>query len=555
MSKRIIGLDIGTSAVRLAEIEDGATPTLKAFGQVALPPTAVVDGEIIEAPAVSEAIARLWSQLNIKKGAKVRVSVANPRLIVRPVELPAMNEEDLLGALRFGIADLIPMPIEEAVYDFRILEEIVSPSGEPQVRVLLAAAHRSSVEGILETVRAAGVHVSAIDPAPLALVRALDSHEHRSQLLVSIGAGITMVVVDDSGMPRFVRTVPLGGRSVDSSLAATLNVDQATAERMRIDGSVGMAGASAEDLALGRLIDTVRSSLEYHLSQPGAAVPSEVVVTGGMSRDHRLMDQLAATLGLPVRVGHPREHLKVADLGFSADDLDDVDAVLSVPLGLALGGLSSGRTINLGRDFIVEPITGARKGFLAAAAAALILVGGMGYLSYARTGDYDSADRDAKAVEDSNTTLNADIARLQPTQQLGTEISTRMTALTPILTGDLAWARVLEDLRASIPANVWIKSFTGTSTTAAATPDATSAETAALGSVSFEAGSFVFLDVRDWMRKIEVAPSLKDVWIGSITKGDSTTGTAQTQFSSTADLEDGAESCRLDAVDDPKKCP
>lgn len=563
MSKRIIGLDIGSSAVRLAEIEDGTTPVLRAFGQIALPPTAVIDGEIVESPAVSEAIARLWSQMNIRKGARVRVSVANPRLIVRTVELPAMDEADLLGALRFGIADFIPMPIEEAVYDFRVLEHIQAENGDPQVRVLLAAAHRSSVEGILETVRAAGIEVNAIDPAPLALVRALDNHDHKNQLLVSMGAGITMVVIDDSGMPRFVRTVPLGGRLIDTSLASALNVLPEEAERMRIEGSVGMAGTAAEDLALSRLIDTVRSSLEYHLSQPGAAIPSEVVVTGGMSRDARLMHQLEITLGLPVRIARPREHMTVADLGFSEADLADVDAVLPVPLGLALGGLSSGRTINLGRDFITEPITGARKGFLAAAAAALLLIGGIGYLSYSRSRDYDAIDTETTAAQDANDTIAADIARLSSTAQLEANIASRRSSIAPLLQNDISWARVLEDLRASIPANVWISQFTGTagagtgtgaqlssgSTTSGATP-------AGVGTVTFQAGSFTFLDASDWMRTIDATPSLADVWISSLAQEAETgSSSANANFSSTAALESEAQSCRADALDDPEKCP
>lgn len=553
MSKRVIGLDIGTAAVRLAEIERGSEPMLRSFGQVALPPDAVQDGEIIDQGAVAEAIARLFSQLAIKRGARVRVGLANPRTIVRPIELPAMEAGDLDGALRFSIADLIPIPIDEAVYDFRVLETFTAENGAAMVRVLLAAAHRSSVRGVLEAVRAAGVEASAIDPAPLALIRALDLHQQHSQLLVSIGAGITMVVVDDQGLPRFVRTVPLGGRSVDVAIGAALQIDPTNAEALRIAGSVGMAGASAEDAGIGRLIETVRSSLDFHLAQPGASVPAKVVITGGMSRDERLLPRLQDALGLPVEIGRPREEIATGDLGFSPDDLQDVDAVLAVPLGLALGGLNEAQSINLGREFISEPITGARSGVVAATLIGALLIGGLGYLSFNRVQEHHEIEEQVASLEATNAGLGGKIATLQPVADLDATVGSQRQLVEPLLASDVAWSRVLEDLRASIPANVWIVNFQGSAGPGSATADNPSA----LGTVTFEASSLGLLDVRDWIRTIETASTLDSVWVSSaaVGGGAGASGDEFVTFSSNAALEPSAASCRLEGLDDPERCP
>lgn len=56
-----VGLDIGTSAVRAAEISvaKGAV-TLRRFGQVGLPAGAVRDGEVADIDTVAGAIKRLW---------------------------------------------------------------------------------------------------------------------------------------------------------------------------------------------------------------------------------------------------------------------------------------------------------------------------------------------------------------------------------------------------------------------------------------------------------------------------------------------------------------
>jgi len=61
MANLTVGLDIGTSAVRAAELDvSRPTPVLLTYGQVGLPPGSLVDGEIRDVGAVTEAIAKLW---------------------------------------------------------------------------------------------------------------------------------------------------------------------------------------------------------------------------------------------------------------------------------------------------------------------------------------------------------------------------------------------------------------------------------------------------------------------------------------------------------------
>ena len=49
MARRLFGLDIGTNAVRVAEIEAGDPPRLTSFGQVALPAGARPDERAVGA--------------------------------------------------------------------------------------------------------------------------------------------------------------------------------------------------------------------------------------------------------------------------------------------------------------------------------------------------------------------------------------------------------------------------------------------------------------------------------------------------------------------------
>src|SRR5687767_11170470 len=122
MARSVIGLDVGTAAVRAAEVHFGrGTPSLVRFGQVALPPGAVVAGEVVDAAAVSAALRRLWREAGFS-GKRVVTGVAGQRVVARTTDLPVMSDDDLRSSLPFQVQELIPIPIEDAVIDHQVLE-------------------------------------------------------------------------------------------------------------------------------------------------------------------------------------------------------------------------------------------------------------------------------------------------------------------------------------------------------------------------------------------------------------------------------------------------
>src|SRR5262249_1480567 len=91
------------------------------------------------------------------------------------VDMPAMPDDELEGAIRFSATDHISIPLDEAVLDHAVLEPAppAEPGGPPQVRVLVVAAYRSALDGLLAAVTAGARRRGAVDPGPFALVRAL----------------------------------------------------------------------------------------------------------------------------------------------------------------------------------------------------------------------------------------------------------------------------------------------------------------------------------------------------------------------------------------------
>jgi type IV pilus assembly protein PilM len=346
----VVGLDIGTSGVRAAELTMGKGPaTLERFGQVALPLGAVRDGEVIDSDAVAAAIRQLWAQAKFSS-KKVVVGVANQKVVVRQVDLPWLPVAELRKSLSFQVQDFIPMPVEQAILDFHPLEEFTNDAGGRMLRVLLVAAARDMVGSAMDAVQKAGLEPAMVDLNSFAVLRSLALGASgigslESEALVDIGASVTNIVVHQGGVPRFVRILLMGGADITDAVAERLGVpmDQAESVKqgsglMTVAGSVDAHPASrAIEQTGSAFVEEVRGSLDYYLAQAGAARIGRVVVSGGGSRLTGLVERLAAATRLPVEVARPMSALKIGKTGLTSDQLAYVEPMVTVPVGLAMG--------------------------------------------------------------------------------------------------------------------------------------------------------------------------------------------------------------------------
>ena len=348
-----MGLDIGTSGVRAAELTHGRSGVaLERFGQVALPPGAVRDGEVVDVDAVAGALEHLWASARLRS-RKVVLGVANQKVIVRQVELPWLPLAELRSSLAFSVQDHIPLPVDQAILDVHPLEEFVSEGGQRMVRVLLVAAARDMVDGLLRAVQAARLEPVAVDLTPFAVLRSLVASSSglaslEAEALIDVGARVTNIVVHQGGVPRFVRILLMGGADITDAVAERLGVPLDEAEQLKQEVGLAPVGgalvphpaAHVVEAAGGAFVEEVRGSLDYYLAQPGAARIGRVVLSGGASRLGGLAGRLAAVTRLPVEPGQPLAGLRTAKTGLTDEQLSYVAPAAAVPVGLALGRAS-----------------------------------------------------------------------------------------------------------------------------------------------------------------------------------------------------------------------
>lgn len=340
---RVVGLDIGTTMVRAAEVvQEGRSgrATLTAYGEVALPPGAVEDAAVVSVPTVSGAIKQLWHEGKFST-KDVVMGIGSSTTAVREIDVPSLPMNQLRLSLPFQVQEMLPMPVDEAILDFYPGAQFDGAQGR-MVRGLLVAATKRAVGANVEAAERAGLRPQVVDLNALALLRSAKVTQRTEPVVatVDIGGSITTVAISDRGVPRLVRVITLGGRDVTTAIARQLKMSGAEAEGLK-----KQIGASAQipaewQLAVEAinevnrsLVESIRNTFVYHQSNnPGAGI-DKVVLTGGGAQLAGLPQLLSNSARIAVTFGDPLAGMTIGD---KARRHVTAPLTMAVAVGLAL---------------------------------------------------------------------------------------------------------------------------------------------------------------------------------------------------------------------------
>jgi type IV pilus assembly protein PilM len=336
-----IGLDIGAMSVRAAVLAPGMldgrpSVTVHGIGHVDLPVGTVVNGMVIDAPALTAALKRLWHEHKFEC-RNVILGIANQQVIVRDMETPNLTEAQRAKALPFQAREIIALPIDQVVLDFAVLG---TPSpGDEMVHGLLLAAPREPILTAVRAVERAGLNVARVDLSAFAALRSIADEALAVEAVIDLGAQLTTIVIHNEGVPRLVRTLCRGGQDLTNELADRMDMTLVEAEAAKL--AIGLDGDDAEFVkvlndALRPLLAEIRTSIGYFRSNNDAAI-ARISLTGGGAALSGLAEVMTKHTGLPARIVDPMQHVRnrlasaytrsgVTDYGASA-----------VAVGLAMG--------------------------------------------------------------------------------------------------------------------------------------------------------------------------------------------------------------------------
>jgi len=501
MARLTVGLDIGTSAVRAAEIDTSkSTPVLMTYGQVGLPPGSLVEGEIRDMTSVSEAIQKLWKNGQFS-GSSVIVGIAGLRAITREIDLPYVPDDEVDSAVRFQSEEVIPFPPDQTILSSQVLADYTNDEGARMRRVLVAAAHVDLVNGVIDAVERAGLTVDGVDLISSALVRAIggsglqdgEPATEQPEAIVSIGAGLTVVVVHQGGRPQFVRTIGSGGNATTAAISASLDVPIVDAETVKYrfgeDSAQVQAAERIAQPSMLELVDEIRNSIQYFASLPDRLPVSRILVTGGGSELHGLIPMLEAQVRIPVTTGSPLHRLDVSKLDLTAEQAAEVAPVLASPIGLAMP--EPNKSV---KKFNLLPPEVAQKARMKhiqertlvgsiVVIALLVVFGGWKFLQV------HNAQNNVNELQANIASLNAQVPKYDLVVAANDAYTAGLTRRASVLNSAVDWPLALSNLIAITPANAGVYSFTGTQlapVTGAASATTGGPQSAAIGTINLD---------------------------------------------------------------------
>lgn len=348
----IVGLEIEAGSIAAAEIgKDGAGVNKVAVEP--LPAGAVDDGEVVDSAAVSEGLRALFEGNKLSK--RVRLGIANQRVVVRTVRLPAIEDpEELDSAVRFSAQEQIAMPLEQAIIDHRVVGGVAASEGAPpQIDVMVVAARRDMIANSLKPLRDADLEPIGVDLSAFGMIRALgeagaaemstepDAVERPASAVLYCNIGdVTNLAVARKRSCLFTRVSPAGLDNMTASLAGRTGLTDEHA-RMWLDytglsqpleqigGDPTIIATARETLERGtdNLLDELRLSLDFYGGQEAAIPIERVILCGPGSAISGLAERLEPGLNLPISIGRPA----------ALANLDAASAArLTLPYGLAL---------------------------------------------------------------------------------------------------------------------------------------------------------------------------------------------------------------------------
>jgi len=338
--KGVIGLDIGSSSIKVAELkETRGGYRLVNLGEAYLPPDAIVNKTIVDPEKVVQTISDLVRDLRVKT-KRVVISLAGHSINIKKVSLPFMEEDELKEAIPWELEQYIPHSINDVNYDFQILP---GENAEGKMDVLIVAAKKDVAETYVDIVTEAGLEPVILDVDVFALENLYDLNYTQSGevvALANIGAAVTNINIVKDGVSIFTRDVTTGGVQFTDLLVNEFNVDYEEAERMKFLITSG-DDLPPELIRLARdFVDSVsneiKRTIEFFSKTLWKGNVDRIVLSGGSAKIPYFVDTLREMTGAEVEMMEPFRAISYSESEFDPEYINDVGPKMSVALGLAL---------------------------------------------------------------------------------------------------------------------------------------------------------------------------------------------------------------------------
>lgn len=306
-----VGIDLSERSMKYVKLRRGKQITIDLFGEIEIPEGIIVGGEIKNETELSKIIATWFSQnRHLLKTSLVVTSLPEEKSFLRIIQIPKVKQGNLTGAIRWEIEANIPLPSDEILYDYEIVEPLEDHADHFEVTI--TAFPKQLVESYVRIFKNVYLQPVALELESQAIVRATipNLHEKKSRIIIDMGRGRTSLIVFSGNAIIFTTTVELGGNTLEENIMKVLNVPQEKAIQIKKETGLNKHAYGGEVFSalvppLAALADELWRAVEYfkhHATHAHGADQEidEILLTGGDANLAGLDTYLASALHMPV---------------------------------------------------------------------------------------------------------------------------------------------------------------------------------------------------------------------------------------------------------------
>lgn len=336
--KELVGLDIGSNAVKLVELKSSKNGfQLKNIGEATLPRNSIVNKIIEKRDAVADTISSLFEDLRVRT-RNVAISISGHSVIIKKVSLPKMSDKELRESIPWELEQYIPQSIHEVNYDYQV---IPGETAEGNIDVLIVAAKKDVTSSYVSIVREVGLNPVVVDVDVFALENMYEINYPDSEgliALVNIGASVTNINILKDGVSIFTRDITTGGNQFTDWIIKDLGLDYAEAEKIKSDIREGAAAPELETLSRNfneMICGEIKRTLDFFASTLYTSKVGNILVGGGSSRVPGLIEVLAELTEASVGFMNPFRNIFYDKNEFDPEYIEAIAPKMSVVMGLA----------------------------------------------------------------------------------------------------------------------------------------------------------------------------------------------------------------------------
>jgi type IV pilus assembly protein PilM len=343
-SKPVVGLDIGSSAVKAVELRaSGKTYKVMAVGVEPIPPDSIVDGAIIDGAAVADAIKRLFENKAFKS-KEVAASLSGNAVIVKKISLPVMTEAELSESIYWEAEQYIPFDIQDVNLDYQILDAGTGPDSKGTMDVLLVAAKKEKIADYTGVIAQAGKVPVVVDVDAFALQNAFEMNYGNDPqavvVLLNAGASAININIISGDQSVFTRDISMGGNAYTEAVQKELNLPFDSAEALKkgepVDGVTFEEVQPVLHAMTENVLLEIQKTFDFFKASATSDRIDKVLLSGGASRVDGFQKALEERFSTVIEPFNPFQKIAFDSSKLGVTDAERVTTATAVAVGLAL---------------------------------------------------------------------------------------------------------------------------------------------------------------------------------------------------------------------------